>query len=41
MSVAQTARQVAFRNTCDVGVQVVVFTPPVACCWKFAAVDWS
>ena len=35
-------RQVAaFRNTCDIGVQVVVFTPPVARCWKLAAVDWS
>ena len=33
-------RQVAFRNMCDAGVQVVVFMPPVARCWKLAAVNW-
>jgi len=37
----QWRRQVAFRNTCDVGVEVVVFTPPVTRCWILAAVDWS
>ena len=26
---------------CDVEVQVVVFTQPVARCWKLAAVNWS
>ena len=40
MSAVQTS-SVSFHNTCDVGVQVVVFMPPVACCWKLAAVDWS
>jgi len=34
-------RQVAFRNMCDIGVQVVVFTPPIARCWIPAAVNWS